>query len=203
MPVRRITVALNNINIGVLNQSYVGFTTNNTLTDAENAAACLLYIGSASQQMMAANSQITGCTIRAAGAAGSVPQPFPLAEYAALQGALAGPNVSAIVATSYGGALGGGGLTALGTSMVVSEETATTGRTGRGRHFLPFVTQLAQTAAGLVNQTNASNVEASYDAIFVAGGFIPVVCPENLSAPKPVTRVVGRLVLSNLRTRRK
>lgn len=203
MTVIRYTVEVQNSVVGTSNPCYVGFTFDNANTAAQNAAAAILYVASAAPQMMAANSYINGVSERIAGSAGSSPVPFPTAAFAALQTALAGPNVSATAMTAYGAALGGGALTPIGTSVCVAEQTATVGRTGQGRHYLPFVTALAVDAAGAFTGANATNVALSYAAIFFTGGFNAVVCPQNLTSPKPVTIVVARGTLSNLETRRR
>lgn len=203
MSVKRYTLKMTNTTIGGGNPAYVGFTFNNSKSDAENAAAAFLYVASASAQMMAAGSAVESISMRAAGSLGALELPFPISELADLQAALAGPNVSSTVYTSYGVTLGGGNLAAVGTSACISERTATLGRTGIGRHFLPFVTSAAISAAGLFASSNANNVELSYEAVFFDGGFVPVVTPAALTAPKPVVTVIANEILSNLRTRRR
>lgn len=203
MAVKRYTVTMENSTVGALNKAVTGFTFNNSFTDAENAAACILYLASASAQMMAGGSSVTEVSVRAAGSLGGLSLPFPTAEYAALKTALAGANVATTAMTAYGVSIGGGSLAAVGTSVCVSERTATLGRTGIGRHFLPFVTSACITSAGLMATANSTNVGLSYDAVFGAGSFNPVVCPANLTSPKPVTAVVVQTILSNLRTRRR
>lgn len=203
MAVRRYTITMENATIGSQNQAVLGFTFNNSETDANNAAAAILYIASASAQMMAGGSSVVGVSMRAAGSLGALELPFPDPEYSDLQTALAGPHVSTTTMTDYGVSIGGGSLAAVGTSVCVTERTATLGRTGIGRHFLPFVTSACITAAGLFNSTNAANVAASYHDVFADGGFDPCVCPANLTAPKPVTLVQPLAILSNLRTRRR
>lgn len=203
MAVKRYTLTLVNSTVGSQNPAQVGFTFDNTESDASNAAACILYLASVSAQMMAAGSSVESISMRAAGSLGALDIPFPDPEYNNLRIALAGPNVSTTPMAAYGVAIGGGALAALGTSACITERTATLGRTGIGRHYLPFVTAAAITAGGLFASSNAANCALSYQAVFFDGGFDPVVTPGGLTAPKPITGVQPRTILSNLRTRRR
>ena len=203
MAVKRYTVTMENSTIGAQNQAVLGFTFNNSETDAANAAAAILYIASASAQMMAAGSSVVGVSMRAAGSLGALELPFPDPEYNDLKTALAGPHVSTTAMTDYGVSIGGGSLAAVGTSVCMTERTATLGRTGIGRHFLPFVTSACITSAGLFSSTNATNVGLSWHDVFIDGGFDPCVTPANLSSPKPITLIQPKAILSNLRTRRR
>jgi hypothetical protein len=143
----------------------------------------------------------------------SVPVAFPTAEYAALYAATVGDYPKIVGITNYGQDLGetGNPLAPLGTSIVVSEYTATGGPAGRGRHFLPFTGAFSVTGGGFVQPTHRAGVEALYVA-FILGQSPDTVIPQQLqpvvenaagTTVKNVLNVKAQPVFSNLKSRRR
>lgn len=203
MPILRVTATVENATVGSSNPAQVSFTFNNGRTNDENGAAVALYLASVGPQVFAANTTLERLNLRFAGAPGGFDIPFPNAQFAAMQAAIAGPNVFSGSMTSYGVAMGGGGLTPVGTSVCMTERTNTLGRAGIGRHFIPFVTSLAVGADGELIPANANNMEQSWLAVIDQLSQFPVVTTGALTGPRPIVLIEARPILSNLRTRRR
>lgn len=203
MPIVRVNAFLENSTLGSVNRAQVSFTFENVRSNDENGAAVALYLASVGPQMFAAGTTLERLNLRFAGAPGGFDIGFPTAAFAAMQAAVASPNVFSGSMTSYGVTMGGGGLTPVGTSICMTERTNTLGRRGIGRHFLPFVTSLAVGADGELLPGNASNIEASWFDVIDYLPQRPVVTQANLTSPRNITIIEARPILSNLRTRRR
>lgn len=170
-------------------------------TIAEGAADALAVVFKGSEQIFAAGVSVIGCRFRQAGQGASVNLPFPLVEYTAKKADTLGTVLTA--ETGYGRALGGGALAPLGTSLCVTEYTAQGGRTGRGRVFWPFVSQVAVDANGQYAETQTNAMTALLNVLYGLGvSGIPSVhgfgVGENL-----ITSIKVRRIFSNLRSRRR
>jgi hypothetical protein len=178
-----------------------------TLTEKELAAQILAYgnlLGSVG--VIATQTQCIDITSRPSGSAGATSVPFPTAEYVALHALLATVGTY----TSYTQFIGGGALAPLGTSVSVSERTAFPGRSGRGRHFLPYCGVSAVAADGSVDATAIFDIESFYNALFLGslvGGPVAtkaVVRPNNtLSGGHLIVSCKAQPIFSNLESRRR
>lgn len=167
----------------------------------------------ASVNIIATGTQIESIAYRAAGDPGGIDQPFPTAAYASLRTAAAADGVTIpIVSDGYGTVFGGDALAPLGTSVSVSERTETVGPTGRGRHFLPFISRAAVAGGGYLSPTEVINVKAAYDWFLLpisgtyvsnGGDTIPVVTNRLQTTQFPIVLVKAQAVFSNLESRRR
>lgn len=171
-------------------------------------AQILAYFAGQSLETAAASLRIVSVTLTPAGTNLGTLVPFPVAEYAAIRAAFG--SLPAMAA--YGVAIGRAGesLAPLGTSIVVTERTATGGPGGRGRHFLPFISENLIGGDGYVASTAIAPVEANY------GRFIqdstgsaalvdlhPILVNAAQTTQKNITTVSCQPVFSNLRSRRR
>lgn len=171
------------------------------------ASRIIGYVGGYLASYGAAGSSIASISYRLSTIAGSVDVPFPTTAYAGLRDTFPGlPDY-----TGYGEALGDGGLTPIGTSIQVREFTANVTRSGKGRHYLPFVGADFITASGQVNATAATEISNNYGILFlgqVDGGdsviaVDPIVYSRKFDLVQPVLSVSTSQTCSNLRTRRR
>ncbi len=106
-------------------------------TDAEVAANLIAFFSYCS---MAIGSTVSGIEVGPSvftPPSGQLPVVFPVTEYAAL---VAG-DVNLYPITAYGGNVGVGFLAAAGSGAVMTKQTATPGRSGRGRLTTPWLSQ--------------------------------------------------------------
>lgn len=171
-------------------------------------AQWVAYIVAARGYFLASGTLITGVKYREHGTGGFVEVPFPSAEY----GALVALNPALVALSDYDSVVLGasGGLAPVGTSVCVTEYTSTFGRTGRGRHFLPFVNKAKVDGAGLLDTNSIVNIEDAYtnyirtaNPSFGTVGLAPVVQNAARTTIKAITTVKAQPVLSNLRSRRR
>lgn len=203
----KLTVKVQNANVDASNYQLVNFDFNADVADLDGcAAACIAYLASCgASDAIAGSSSIVGIESRAAGSAGAVSVPFPAAAYTALLGTGTPPPTFAL---AYPAGIGGGAMCPLGTSISVSEKTATVGRTGRGRHFLPYTSNDAINGGGTLLAAVQGLIETYYDQ-FMFGTAIgispdPVVRAGGVySGGHPITVVKAQPVLSNLESRRR
>lgn len=218
MACSKYVVKLSNSNVSPANYQLIDFDTDpfavvglRYSTTSEISASILVYLATLSGGM-AAGTSFTEVLYRAAGSAGSVSLPFPAADYASIAAAAttAGYTVPAIAA--YGTTFGSGILAPLGTSISVSELTLTVGRTGRGRHFLPFVSQGVISAGGTVGSGHIILTEGAADDILLgqASGTVPALigipwamCGPASPTGKEIVNVKCQPIFSNLESRRR
>lgn len=208
-PAERYIIRMSNSGVNPLNFAQFGIELlGGSLVPVPQVVAQLCaYVVSVGAGAIAEDTFIDRVTYQEAGTDGYLPQPFPTTEWAAL--VAANPDLGA--ATAYSGiVVGTGGLAPLGTSIVVTEYSATGGPSGRGRHFIPFVnTTCLDTATGFLNAANIAAIGVSYATYISPSGvdgasFLdPVVVPESGGTEKAVVTVVVQPVLSNLRSRRR
>lgn len=198
----RLVMKFTNDAVNALNYQLVDFDFNNTVGDVNTAAAsCLAYMYlNAAAEVLATNTRIVGIDSRPVSTSGSTPVPFPVAAYAAL--VVIDPRLPP--ASTYVGTIGVGALCPLGTSISVSEVTAHAGPTGRGRHFLPFISRNSVNAGGQVAAAVLGEIDSYYED-HIMGGLLAT--PNN-----PVVTGVGSFsiiapraqpVYSNLESRRR
>jgi hypothetical protein len=202
----KLMVTLANDTVGQGNASIIDFDFAAGVTTDVYAARALIYLTRTAPNVFAAGTRILGARWRPFGEAGSIDVEFPDAEWEHLVAGVpmfVPPNPHA-----YGAPLGSGTLAPIGTSVCVSEQTATPGRTGRGRHFLPFISAQAVTADGAFGNERAIDVEADAFRFLIGGaaaGLDPVgfsVIGKAAGAYKPVTNVKVRKNFSSLASRR-
>lgn len=217
MAISKYQVYFTNSNIDPSNYQIVDFDIDEAaagsyFTGESELAAILIYLTVVSGGF-GAGTFINRVQYRAAGSPGYVPRLFPTTEYAAVRTDVisAGYSVPAM-ASGYATSLGSGILAPLGTSISVSELTATVGRTGRGRHFLPFVSQGVISAGGTVGTGHIALVEGAFLDILLgeAVGTVPgllgdAVCISGPASPaaKLITGVKCQPIFSNLESRRR
>lgn len=180
--------------------------------DEAKVAAQLIGYASVVGATMASGTRLEELKLVPASATTSTLVPFPVAEYAALV-ALSGGTMVAM--TNYGVDLvaAGNALCPLGTSIVVSEYTATGGPSGRGRHFLPFTNTQNLDGGGLVDPATRSLVSQAYQDLIlnpaagpyssVAIDVTPVVMNSAGDTTRQITNIKVQPVFSNLESRRR
>lgn len=186
----------------------------------DEAAARLVYYFNrlSDANCIADDTAMVGIDYRAPGSAGATPVPFPTATPMAAIAAVvtASPyNWNGLIASSYTLLQGGGGgLCPLGTSISVSEFTATVGPTGRGRHFLPFTGTDAVNPGGTLGTGQIADIKQAYDVLFLGedetgapGGPLdelhPCVTNATRTTEHPITLVRAQPIFSNLESRRR
>jgi hypothetical protein len=212
---RRFQAELTSTYSGALNPAYVDFTFSSTVeTTAEIASDIWAYLNLAGKYVMETGVLVTGLKVSTNISTGLNPVPFPIAE-AAVWNAYAGADVPA--ATDWGQAMGiGAGHTSSGRGDSTSVTTKSTsgGRSGVGRHFLPFLTKDAVGFDGLIDPGYITAVQGSYGICFlgadISGGApaysepLPVVWSRKAGNPSyPISSVKASAIPSRLRTRTK
>lgn len=212
-------VKFQNANVDAGNYQICDVHTNDgaTTLSPDRLAQIIAYF--ATTNVAAVNTSIVGVSARFNGAAGYTPLPFPTTEYAAVVAAATGDSVAVNpMATGYASNIGltGSVLAPLGTSISVSERTATAGPTGRGRHFLPFIRSSAATAGGSVVAADGTEIELLYNYFLrgILGGvpfaasppvadLFPVVTNSAGTPVHGITSVKAQPIFSNLESRRR
>jgi hypothetical protein len=180
----------------------------------EQVVAQLLgYVTGACRWVSDQHTKLVGIDYRATLSTVSVPVAFPTAEYAAFYAANVAAFPKMVGITGYGQDLGetGNPLAPLGTSIVVSEYTATGGPSGRGRHFLPFIGAYSVTGGGYVQPTHRAALKEYYERLLMDGVTVtapweplqPVVENAAGTTVKNITNVKAQPVFSNLESRRR
>lgn len=187
-------------------------------TVRQNHAQILAYFSTVGFTTMGGVTRIAEVLYRPLGAAGAVALVFPTAEFAAVIAAATADGIGpAGMPTGYGSQISAAGnLAPLGTSISVSELTATVGRTGRGRHFLPFVGVNTMTGGGGLVAAQIDRIREAYLYFLqgiVSSTLAPATSPVlNLSplvtnaAGTPIhliTTVKPQPIFSNLASRRR
>jgi hypothetical protein len=208
----KFTVRTSNASVDSVNYQLTGFAFTDVTDKAVVAAHIIGYFRDvASADFFGGGTTLDGIIQRDDSGPGGLEMPFPRAEYAALVTAAAARGVTIAPALDWGFNLGAGNLCPLGTSVSVSELTAAAGKSGRGRHYLPFTGDLILGADGRVALSRLNNVRDSYGSFLLgsseryisSGGapLKPVVVGklgENL-----ITLVKAQPVCSNLESRRR
>jgi hypothetical protein len=203
----KLIATLTNDTVGSANPSVVDFDIEAGVDIKSAAMRVMIYLVAASSQCMAVGTRVTGIRWRDVGQNGSVDVAFDPAEHA-VQRALIAAQVAVPQEVAYGRSLGGGGLAPIGTSVCVSEYTAFPGRSGRGRHFLPFITSLAVDSAGTLKDTSLDALQVITDQALGIDGTSPFsdlnLCVRGPAQPdfKRVQSAKVRKTLSNLESRR-
>lgn len=152
---------------------------------------------------------LQGVQQRAIGTAGFLPLPYPVTQAST---AMADYNTEFSTALTsagaYGVTLGAGVLAPLGTSVSVSEITGHAGRTGRGRHFLPYVSAGAVDSSGQLLSAGRTYVEQAYNFLILdnttfSGAPIPVVTGTWDGTGHEIIACKAQPVFSNLESRRR
>lgn len=175
-------------------------------------AQVLAYFAAVSGNM-AAGTKITECLVREIGSAGAYPFPFPVADYTAVKDAALTDGITVPGMAAYGTTIGSGALCPLGTSISVSELTAFPGRSGRGRHFLPFASAGVVSAGGELGTGQPPIIIDCYNELirgFEPGGGLatsPILtlnpAVTNGVTSHTITHVKPQPVFSNLESRRR
>lgn len=187
-------------------------------TVAQNLAQILCYFSTIGFTVMGGTTRLVEANYRLQGSAGATSLPFPTTEFAAVLAAATTDGISpGGMATGFASQISGAGnLSPLGTSISVSEITATVGRTGRGRHFLPFVGVNNLTTGGQVSTSVINRIREAW--IYFLTGLIPssltpatapvvnldpIVTNATGSPTRLITLVRPQPIYSNLETRRR
>ena len=143
---------------------------NGTGTGAQQLAQMCAYFASAAYVSAGGQMKLVEVTARTTGSPGAIPQTFPTAAYAATLAAGVTDGVSlAGMATGFATQISAAGaLCPLGTSISVTEKSNTVGRTGRGRHFLPFIGVNTVATDGTVKSTVRDQIRDYYNYCFLA-----------------------------------
>lgn len=205
----KVIVSIANDAIGESNPAQVSFDFSSQLNPDQLVARCISYLALAGQAVWAQGTRIIGARIRLNGDAGSVDWPFPVLEYASDKASFAGLGKTIPTMTAYGVVLGGGALAPIGTSVCVSEQTATASRKGRGRHYMPFVASTAVDGVGQYKSNLADALAESVSVAFLVNDLVGrsiVGWSVKGKVSDPYLQIVGvkpRRILSNLNSRRK
>lgn len=192
------------------NTAQVGFTSSTTISPVTGAMLVACYLNNGLHNCAASGTRLQGITYRGAGTAGAISIAWNTEIYNAINTYLAGLGGSPLDVGAYGVDIGqsGLGLAPVGTSIVMSERTATLGRTGLGRHYLPFIAASAITTAGLLNTATGNAVEGLatdlLKSVYTSTvGFGAAVSNSSMSAFQVITEYSANSVVSNLRSRRR
>lgn len=203
-------VRFTNTNVNSLNFQLCDIDIQGNGTTAMNVAAAqiIAYFAGQGAESMADGTSITSVTYIASSTNLGVVVPFPNTEYDAIQAEF----TSLPVMSAYGVEIGRstGSLAPLGTSIVMTERTASGGPSGRGRHFLPFISEELVNTQGQVASTAITNLEANYKR-FILDGFAATslvnLNPKVVNAAGDTTRSIttaqAQPVFSNLASRRR
>jgi hypothetical protein len=209
----KFTFVLRQTAEGTANTAQVGFTVDRSVGSHPGNPGCIAlmiaYLNRAGVGVMTGNVFIDEVLYQAHGAAGAFPQPFPTADWAALVSEF--PALPAL-ATGYATSISGGttNLAPIGTSCCVTERTAFAGRTGIGRHYLPFAEDAQiNNATGLWAAGATGYVTAAYTTFLLTPttsmGTVPGMCVTNVNGTPThlITTVTPSETPSNLRSRRR
>jgi len=200
---------------GALNPAFVDFATDGTGASAQQVAAQVcLYLASTINQMGEANVKIQAVTARTLPGGSFVPVPDFETEFNATKGAFTAEldNVAINSWTGYPYLIASdtvGGSSGRGDSLCVNTRAAAAGRSGRGRHFLPFLARQAVGSDGLINSALVTYVQRCYAFAFQGAGTTPVdelnpvVFSPTHGTISPVNFVVVNNIPSRLRSRTK
>lgn len=180
-----------------------------SITPVQRASAQIIaYFAAQGIESMSNNTSITSVTVVQAGTNLGINVPFPVAQYAAIVAEF--PSLP--VMTAYGVNIGrsSGTLAPLGTSIVVTERTGSGGPGGRGRHFLPFVSEELVNAQGQVAGTAITNLQANYGRFILDDtgassliDILPVLQNAGGSTKIPIVSAQVQPIFSNLASRRR
>lgn len=218
MAVDRYLAVLENSAVNSLNYQELGFEVNPSpggITVPEMAARIIGYLAQCTT--CATGTTITAIKVRLAGAPGFTTVPYPAGNYTVVDGDAVTDGFTTQPGTgAYPFALGAGALCPLGTSISVTENTATAGPTGRGRHFLPFVSATVVASGGQLAPAYRTAILNAYREFFLAtkpgGGAasgtlanpVPVVVTNAAGTPlHAITGITPQPVFSNLESRRR
>ncbi len=206
----RYIVRFANSNVNSLNFQLcdVDIQGNGTTAPAVATAQIIAYFAGQGAESMAVGTSITSVTYIASSTNLGVVQPFPDSQYDAIQ-----TEFSSLPAMSaYGVDIGRstGALAPLGTSIVMTERTADGGPSGRGRHYLPFISEELVNAQGQVVGSAITALEANYKR-FILDGFAgtslvnlnPRVVNAAGDTSRAITTAQAQPVFSNLASRRR
>lgn len=190
---------------GAANPAMIGFTTvaDPGVAQPELAAAIIVYLSTWLGNNGAAGSSVDQLYYRDAPGNVEVPVPFPAAEVAALL--VLHPTYSG--GTLYGQTFGAGQPAGLGVGICVSEYSTMSGRSRRGRHFLPYVAEASMDAGGLLIGAQAAANTDVYEALLRDSAVALLnwqmaVWSPTLGVKTAIQQVVTRQVPTLLRSRR-
>lgn len=194
---------------GAANQALIDFDfgMSSPLSVQEIAARIVAYVGGYFASIGAGGSSIAAMSYRLASVPGSILLDFPQDEYDALRATFPGlPTYE-----GWGEAIGDGALTPIGTSIQVREFSTVPTRSGKGRHYLPFVGSDFINSNGQFSSSSASEIAATFGAFFLgqtySGETLSVTTAGVYSAKddviRPINHVTVSTTCSNLRTRRR
>lgn len=179
-----------------------------TASPTQALADLIAYFAGQGAESMADTTRIVGVTYYPAGTNFGLATTFPTVAYAAIKAIYS----SLPTMTAYGVNIGRSGesLAPLGTSIVMTEYTAIGGPGGRGRHFVPFISENLINAQGTVATTAQTNMDANYRRFLMdtptalpGGSVLPGVVNAAQSHYTAITLPKTQPIFSNLRSRRR
>ncbi|MGV1035384.1 MAG: hypothetical protein ACOYBP_09260 [Microbacteriaceae bacterium] len=166
-------------------------------TDAFVAANLIAFF---SYTSMAIDSTVAGIEVGVSvftPPSGQLPVIFPAVEYAALVAA----DVNLYPITAYGGNVGAGFLAALGSGAVLRKQTATAGRSGRGRLTTPWLSQDAVDGFGRLSSAAQLKLDSgAFDYLETPFGANHKL--KNATTHLPITSMSVTQQLGRVRSRR-
>lgn len=194
MAIKRASVYVaNTVMGGATNPSIMGFAWDDTvitLSDEERVARIVAFVrGMVTFSCMAATN-ILRVSIRAAGSGGGVDMPYPAAQVALLD-PLLNADAKVGIHANYPGFASSATLAIRGASINIAERTATPGRKGQGRLFVPFTPGDAVDGSGFLRVDRVQQVTRIYEGMFLGKPGSP-----NLVAPT-VPLVPAGLVIAS------
>lgn len=213
----RWTIKMTNDNVNEINYAEFGIELSaaSEATPTQQWQQIVGYVLGAASQVCAAGTRIREMTYRPSTSSVSSPFPWDAASY----NIMASTNVAnypwLVEMDDYGDDIGdsGTGLSPLGTSVVVTEYSATGGPAGRGRHYIPFINGDCITAGGYLGSAQRATIELCYKNFILdlglspaptgTGDLTPVVENAAGTTAKTIVTCKAQPVFSNLKSRRR
>lgn len=194
---------------GELNPAFTSFVLNdldNGFTVAEQAARILVYLQRSMSVMCEGSVFVQEIAVATTPLGDYVPVPFPTAEHAAVKAATTFFEDIGPMGFGYSSAITLSSQTSSGRgdSLCVREICAAGGRSGKGRHFLPFLAREAIGATGLVGPSQAAAVNIAYRECFMGdgGGILATAAlPEVFSRKDAVAYFVAQIQVTQIPSR--
>lgn len=213
----RWTIKLTNDNVNEINYAEFGIELSaaSPATPTQQWSQIVAYVLGVASQCCAAGTRIREMSYRPSTSTVSSPFPWDAVTYNALASANVANYPWLVAMSDYGADIGdsGTGLSPLGTSVVVTEYSATGGPSGRGRHYIPFINGNCITAGGYLGTAIRTTIELCYSNFIMdkalspaptgTGDLFPVVENAAGTTAKPIVTVKAQPVFSNLKSRRR
>jgi hypothetical protein len=215
----RVTSAIT----GPLNPAYIdfGFAAAGTFTEAELVARVVSYVGYALYQTGTSDTVLEGVRWIDRPGPGFHETDYPAAEVDAIHSTFVGVGTSTdglpFSFTDWGFGIGAGaalGPSGRGDSVCVNTKSTTGGRSGQGKHFLPYTGKQTVDSSGLIGSSYRAGVAGAYNALFLGVDWpastvgidpvdVAVISKKGAGAAYPISSCVVSQIPSRLRSRTK